>query len=153
MEHTDDAIISEKFEFMSIVKRFKEVIALYGYKSTETEVRFFEKAIKFHEELANNEDEDGIIYLSDRIIYIDNLFNGYVTKNNTAVQVSEEPIINNLTFIKTTEWLNLKNCVINSQNNDNRCFQCSVSLSLYHQEIDRNSSRISKIKPFVNNFD
>ena len=100
MEHTDDVIISKKFELMSIVKRFKEEIALYGYKSTEREVRFFEKAIKFHDELPNNEDEDDIIYLSDRIIYIDNLFNGYVTKNNTTVQVSEEPIITILLLLK-----------------------------------------------------
>ena len=37
---------------MSIVKKFKEEIALYGYKNTEREIILFEKAIKFHEELA-----------------------------------------------------------------------------------------------------
>ena len=48
---------------------------------------FFEKAIKFHEELANDEDKDDITYLNDRIIYFDNLFNDYFIKNNNTDQM------------------------------------------------------------------
>ena len=44
-----------------------------------------------------------------------------------------------------------KKCKINPQNNDNKCFQYAVTLSLYHQQMGKNSFRISKIKSFVNN--
>ena len=41
---------------------------------------------------------------------------------------------------------------INPENNDNKCFQYSVTLSLYHKQITgRNLFRVSKIKPFVDN--
>ena len=49
--------------------------------------------------------------------------------------------------------LHPKKCTINPQNDDNKCFQYAVTLSLYHQKIGRNSFRASKIKPFDNNLD
>ena len=45
-----------------------------------------------------------------------------------------------------------KKCTINPLNNDNRCFQYSVALSLFHKEINFYLERISKIKPFIDNF-
>ena len=65
--------------------------------------------------------------------------------------MSKEPTINNSTFIKTPEWLKLKRSVLNPNNNDNKCFQYSVILSLYHEQIGKNYCRISNIKPFINN--
>ena len=56
------------------------------------------------------------------------------------------------TFIKTPEWIKNKRCTINPQNKDNKCFQYSVTLSLYHNQINNNLQRISKIKLFINNF-
>ena len=44
-----------------------------------------------------------------------------------------------------------KKYTINPLNNDNKCFQYSIIISLYHKEIKNNSERISKIKPFINN--
>ena len=151
MEHNNDVIISKKSRIMTTVKKFKEEIALHGHKNTKTEIIFFEKAIKFHEELASDEDEDDIMYLNDRIIYFVNLFNDYFIKNNTD-QMSEKPIINNSTFIETPTWLKLKRCVLNPQNNVNKCFQYSVALSLYHEQIGKNYCRIPKIKQHTNNF-
>ena len=58
---------------------------------------------------------------------------------------------NTSTFIETPDLIKNKKCTINSQNKDNKCFQYSVTLSLYHQEIKCHPKRISKIKPFVNN--
>ena len=82
---------------------------MYGPKTTKKEMNIFKKAIKFHEDLVNDEDEDDIVYLSDRIIYFDNLFNDYAIKDNTD-QVSEGSIINNSTFIETPDWIkNFKN--------------------------------------------
>ena len=68
MEDNNDVIIKKKSRIMAAVKKFKEEIAFHGHKNTKRELIFFEKAIKFHEELANDEDEDDIEYLSDRII-------------------------------------------------------------------------------------
>ena len=102
MEHNNDVIISKKSGIMTTVQKLKEEIALYGQKNTKREIIFFEKAIKFNEELANHEDEDNIMYFNDRIIYFDNLFNDSFIKNNPD-QVSEKPVINNFTFIKTPD--------------------------------------------------
>ena len=41
---------------------------------------------------------------------------------------------------------------MNSKTNDNKSFQYSVTLSLYHEQIGKNFSRISNIKPYINNF-
>ena len=56
------------------------------------------------------------------------------------------------TFIETPEWIKNKKCTINPQNKDNKGFQYSVTLSLYHKQITRgNLFRISKIRCFINN--
>ena len=60
---------------------------------------------------------------------------------------------NNSNFIETPTWLKLKRCVLDPQNNDNKCFQYSVTLSLYHEQIGKNCCRIPKIKQYTNNFD
>ena len=113
---------------MSTVKKFKEQIALYGHKTTEKDLIFFEKAIKFHEDLVNDEDEDDIVYLSDRIIYFDSLFNDFIIKNNT--DQSETTIINDSTFIETPDWTKNKKCTVNPQNDDNKCFQYCDTFSI-----------------------
>ena len=113
MEHDNDVIISKKSRIMTTVKKFKEEITLHSHKNTTRELIFFEKAIKVHEELANDEDEDDIMYLNGYIIYFENLFNDYFIKNNTNDQVLEKPIINNSTFIETPAWLKLKRYVLN----------------------------------------
>ena len=58
----------------------------------------------------------------------------------------------NKNFIETPEWIKNKKCVINPQNKDNKCFQYSITLSLYHNRVNNNPQRIPKIKPFINNF-
>ena len=78
------------------------------------------------------------------------MFKSFLTKYNTD-HTSEEPIINNFTFIETPEWIKSKTCTINPQNMDNRCFQYSVTVALNYQEIKNNPEIISKIKPFINN--
>ena len=40
---------------------------------------------------------------------------------------------------------------MNPQINDNKCFQYSIILSLYHEQIKKNFFRISKIRPYINN--
>ena len=154
MENSDE-IISKKLRIMTIVKKFKEEIPLHSHKTTEKEVKSFQRAIKLHEDLVNDEDKDNIDYLINHIIYLDNLFNDFAIKNNNSDQVLEEQIINNSTFIEIPEWLKgkkLKRSVLNPNNKDNKCFQYPVIPFLYHEQIGRNYCRISNIKPFINNF-
>ena len=136
---------------MTTVKKFREEIALHSHKNTKRELIFFERAIKFHEELANDEDEDNIGHLCDHI-YFENLFNAYFIENNPNHQISEEPIINISTFFKSPEWLLIKRSMLNPNNNDNKCFQYSAILSLYHEQLGRNYCRVSKIKEYIENF-
>ena len=137
---------------MTTIKKIKEEIALHGHKNTKREIIFFEKAIKFHEELTNDEDEDDAMYLNGCINYFDSLFNNYFIKT-TLIKCQKKPTIYNSTFIETLTWLKVKRCVSNPQNNDNNCFQYSVTLSLYHEQIGKNYCRIPKIKQYTNNFD
>ena len=52
---------------------------------------------------------------------------------------------NTSTFIETPDEIKNKQCTSNPQNKDNKCFQYSVTLSLYHKEINCYPERISKI--------
>ena len=45
-----------------------------------------------------------------------------------------------------------KKCTINQKNNDNKCFQYATTLALNFNNIDKHHQRISKIKPFINNY-
>ena len=97
---------------------------------------------------------------------IDEIFDQLIKKHNDLVKslknidlISEgiESITYNFTeiikintFVESPRWLKLKRCIMNPQNNDNKCFQYSIALALYHQQIKNNFFRISKIKPFVN---
>ena len=60
-----------------------------------------------------------------------------------------------LSYVDSPKWLKNKNkkAIINPKNNDDNCFQYSLTVALNYQNIDRNPHRISKIKPFINQYD
>ena len=45
-----------------------------------------------------------------------------------------------------------KKATINPKNNDDRCFQYALTVALNHEQIKKNSQRISKIKPFIDQY-
>ena len=55
-------------------------------------------------------------------------------------------------YVDSPEWLKNKKSIINPKNNDNKCFQYAITLALNYDKIDRNPQRISKIKPFIENY-
>ena len=56
-------------------------------------------------------------------------------------------------YIISPKWLKNKGVTINPKNTkDNNCFQHAITVALNHQNIDHNPERISKLKPFVNNY-
>ena len=61
-------------------------------------------------------------------------------------------ISRNGTYIDSPKWLKNKKSIINPKNNDYKCFQYAVTLALNLDKINKNSQRISKIKPFIEEY-
>ena len=59
---------------------------------------------------------------------------------------------NKNTFVETAMCIKSNRAVLNPKSNDNKSFQYSITLSLYHKEIENNFNRITKIEPYTNNF-
>ena len=55
-------------------------------------------------------------------------------------------------YIDSPQWLKTKKSTINPKNNDDKCFQYAVTLSLNLNSIDNGPERISKMKPFINQY-
>ena len=56
------------------------------------------------------------------------------------------------TYIDSPKWLKDKKSTINPKNNDDKCFQYAVTLALNLDNIDNHPKRLSKIKPFINQY-
>ena len=110
-----------------------------------------------------NPNDECNMFIKTRSADIDEVFNQLIKKQETlektsflikgveSITYSFTKIIIKNTFVESPDWIKNKKCTINPQNKDNKCFQYSVTISLYHKEIKNNPERISKIKPFINN--
>ena len=56
------------------------------------------------------------------------------------------------TYIDSPKWLKDKKSTINPKNNDDKCFQYAATLALNLDKIDNHPERISKIKPFIDQY-
>ena len=54
--------------------------------------------------------------------------------------------------IDSPKWLKNKKSTINPKTNDYKCFQYAITLALNLDKINKNSQRISKIKPFIEEY-
>ena len=52
-------------------------------------------------------------------------------------------------YIDSPKWLKDKKSTINPKNNDDKCFRYAVTLALNLDKIKKDPQRISKIKPFI----
>ena len=56
-------------------------------------------------------------------------------------------------YIKSPDWIENKKAKINPQNKkDDKCFQYDLTVALNHEKIKRDCQRLSKIKPFINQY-
>ena len=55
-------------------------------------------------------------------------------------------------YIDSPEWLKNKKATINPKNSDDKCFQYTVTVALNHQNIKNNPERMTKIKPFIDQY-
>ena len=56
-------------------------------------------------------------------------------------------------YINSPEWIKNKKVTINLQNTeDKKCFQYAITIALNYQNTDHHPERISKLKPFTDNY-
>ena len=55
-------------------------------------------------------------------------------------------------YLDSLKWLKNKKSTTNPKNNDYKCFQYAVTLALNLDKINRDPQRISKIKPFIEQY-
>ena len=56
-------------------------------------------------------------------------------------------------YIESPEWIKNKGATINpNTTKNNNCFQYAITVGLNYQNINQNPKRISKFKPFINNY-
>ena len=79
----------------------------------------------------------------------DFIFNGI---NYLYYDLNKITISKGGSYIESPKWLKDKKCIVNQKNNDNKCFQYAATLALNFDDIDRNPQRLSKIKPFIDNY-
>ena len=79
----------------------------------------------------------------------DFIFNGvnYLFYDFNRITISKDG-----SYIESPKWLKDKKCTINQKNNDKKCFQYATTLALNFNKIHKHPQRISKIKPFIDNY-
>ena len=56
-------------------------------------------------------------------------------------------------YLHFPDWIKNKKAIINPITiKDNKCLQYAVTVTLNHEEIKKDSQRITKIKPFINKY-
>ena len=55
-------------------------------------------------------------------------------------------------YIELPKWIKSKKTVINPQNKDKECFKWVVIAALHHEEIKKNHQRISRLRPYENQY-
>ena len=115
-----------------------------------------------NEEFTNDSDTDEIIKelfksllqryqenLQEKLRGSDFVFDGvnflYYDFNNVSISRGGS-------YIDYLKWLNNKKSTINPKNNAYKFFQYAVTLALNLDKINKNSPRISKIKPFIEEY-
>ena len=55
-------------------------------------------------------------------------------------------------YIKSPKWIRNKRATINSKNEDDNCFQYTLTVAFNYQNIENNPERIPNIKPFIDKY-
>ena len=56
-------------------------------------------------------------------------------------------------YIETPNWVKNKGATINPHNKYDKCFQYAITIALNYDEIKNHHQRVSKVKPFINQYD
>ena len=96
-----------------------------------------------NEEFMNGDDTDEIIK---------GLFESFSQKYEENLHFNKISLYRGGSYIDSPKWLKDKKSTINPKNNDHKCFQYAVTLALNLDNIDNHPEKISKIKPFINQY-
>ena len=77
------------------------------------------------------------------------VFDGVIALHNDFNKIS---LSRGKSYIDSPKWLKNKKATINPKNNDDKCFQYTLTVALNHEQIKKNPQRISKIKPFIDQY-
>ena len=55
-------------------------------------------------------------------------------------------------YIDSPKWLKSRKATIGPRNNDNKCLQYALTVALNYEQIEKEPQRISKIKPFIDQY-
>ena len=140
--------LSAEISFISQKPDSNEIRTMYT-RSTPEEIIIVSET----EEVAEN------LIMSILLKYQDNLqnkmkgsdfiFNGI---NYLYYDLNRITISKGGSSIESPKWLKNKKCCINQKNNDNKCFQYAATLALNIDSINKHHQRISKVKPFIDNY-
>ena len=61
-------------------------------------------------------------------------------------------LIRDSSYVKFPKWIKSKKAVINPQSKDEECFKWTVVAILHHKEIKKNHQRISRLRPYENQY-
>ena len=127
--------------------------------SAETRVMYTRS---FNEEIMEGSDTDEVIKslfesflkiydlnLQEKMKGSDFAFDGV---NSLYYDFNKMSINKGGSYIDSPQWLKNKKSTINPKNNDGKCFQYAVTLALNLNRIDNHPERISKIKPFIDQY-
>ena len=87
--------------------------------------------------------------LQNKMKGFDFIFNGI---NYLYYDLNRITISKGGSYIESPKWLKDKKCTINQKNTDNKYFQYATTLALNYDNIGKHHQRISKIKPFIDNY-
>ena len=127
--------------------------------SNETRVMYTRS---FNEEIMEGSDTDKVIkslFESFLKIYDLNLQEkmkgsnfAFDSVNSLYYDFNKTSINRRGSYIYSPQWLKNQKSNINPKNNDDKCFQYAVTLALNLYRIDNHPERISKIKPFIDQY-
>ena len=121
-----------------IYTRSDNIEIMFGDDNDDIVEQLFESLLKKYEENLQNKmrgsefEFDGVNFL-------------YYDFNKTSINRGG-------TYIDSPKWLKDKKSTINPKNNDDKCFQYAVTLTLNLDQIKKDPQGVSKIKPFIEKY-
>ena len=115
-----------------------DIKILFGDNNNDIIEQLFESLLQKYEENLQNKmrgsefEFDGVNFL-------------YYDFNKTSINRGGS-------YIDSPKWLKDKKSTINPKNNDDKCFQYTVTLALNLDKIKKDPQRVSKIKPFIEKY-
>ena len=140
--------LSAKISFVSQKPDSNEICIMYT-RSTPEEFMIGSETEEVTEKLIMSILQKYQDNLQNKMKGSDFIFNGinYLYYDLNRITISKAG-----SYIESPKWLKDKKCTVNQKNTDNKCFQYAATLALNFNDTDRNPQRISKIKPFINNY-